>query len=89
MRVPCRMKTVNKHHAHERLHEENVVFEALGVNRNSAVWYRWGHENICATAPCQLSEAHCMLCNGTYPIVRSALQIAIQRLHYAVNLTNQ
>ena len=40
MRVPCCMKTVNRHHAHERLHEENVVFEVLGVSRNSAVWQR-------------------------------------------------
>ena len=75
MRVPCRMKTVNRHHAHERLHEENVVFEALGVSRNSAVWHRWGYENICAMAPIQLSEAHCTLCKGALQIVGSALQL--------------
>ena len=80
MCVPCCMKTVNRHHAHERLHEENVVFEALGVNRNSAVWYRWGHENICAMAPIQLSGLFCMQCKGTYPIVGSPLHVVQRHL---------
>ena len=34
----------------------------------------------CATVPCQLSEAHCTLCNGTLPIVRSALHVVQRHL---------
>ena len=33
-----------------------------------------------AKAPIQLSEAHCTLCKGTYPIVRSALHVVQRHL---------
>ena len=60
------MKFESKHNAHEKLHKENVGFEALEERCNSAVLRR--------------QRVWKQICNATYPFVRSVLHVVQRHL---------
>ena len=72
------MKFESKHNAHEKLHEENVGFEALEERCEVPFCVAGGYGNKCAMPPIHLSGLFCTVCKGTYPFVGNALQ-AVQR----------
>ena len=72
------MKFESKHNAHEKLHKEDVGFEALEERGAVPFCDAGGYGNKCAMPPIHLSGLFCTVCNGTLQIVGSALQ-AVQR----------
>lgn len=72
------MKFESKHNAHEKLHEENVGFEALEERGEVPFCVAGGYGNKCAMPLIHLSGLFCTVCKGTLQIVGSALH-GVQR----------